>query len=185
MNNCRKPREKTRFREVPEKGEGESRRGAVRAGFQVPFSPSWGQSGSLSSSLSLTLGPSPPSQHTITLSRKGANQGQRKEGLGDCPAPGSASPSRILLPGFCTCCPRASLSPLLGGRCTPGPLFKLGTPALLSADSGPFCICSAHLSFRTLSAWSTAALQQIFLTPEPQPPTRIRHTVGAQWPRVQ
>lgn len=131
MNNCRKPREKTRFREVPEKGEGESRRGAVRAGFQVPFSPSWGQSGSLSSSLSLTLGPSPPSQHTITLSRKGANQGQRKEGLGDCPAPGSASPSRILLPGFCTCCPRASISPLLGGRCTPGPLFKLGPGSTL------------------------------------------------------
>lgn len=148
MNNCRKPREKTRFREVPEKGEGESRRGAVRAGFQVPLSPSWGQSGSLSSSLSLTLGPSPPSQHTITLSRKGANQGQRKEGLGDCPAPGSASPSRILLPGFCTCCPRASISPLLGGgalRALCSSSDRLYSPQTVGLSASVLLICpSGH-----------------------------------------
>ena len=127
MNNCRKPREKTRFREVPEKGEGESRRGAVRAGFQAPLSPSWGQSGSLSSSLSLTLGPSPPSQHTITLSRKGANQGQRKEGLGDCPAPGSASPSRISSLASAPAAPGPHSSPSWGG----------GALRALCSSSGP------------------------------------------------
>lgn len=186
MNNRRKPREKMRFREVSEKQEGESRTGAGRAGFRAPLSPSWGRSVSLSVSLSLTLGPSPaaPSSTQSHSPEKGQTRGREKRGLVTVLPPG-ALPLPASPPWLLHLLPWDLTQPPPGGAVHSRPLFKIGTPALLSADSGPFCICSAHLSFWTLSAWSTAAPQQIFLTPEPQPPTRIRHTVGAKWPRVQ
>lgn len=96
MNNCRKPREKTRFQEVPEKGEGESRQGAGSAGFRAPLSP---LPGLVCKSVRLPLTRSRPLPHSTQSHspEKGRTRGREKRG--SVTVPPQPAGSHLLPPG--------------------------------------------------------------------------------------
>ena len=174
MDNHRKPREKTRFQEVPEKGEGERRQGAGSAGFRASLSL---LPGLVCKSVRLPLTHSRPLPHSTQSHSPEKGRTRGRENRGSVTVPPQLAGSHLLPPGalplpssppwLLHLLPWGLTQPPPGGGGPPDPPFKLGASSTLCRP-GAFLrlFCSSVLDTKCLVDGCSPAEP---LNPNPQP----------------